>query len=113
MQQKIPPFGKSLFALQQKHLKPISSVYLWIGDKAWQKGKAFSPSRPVTNLILPPWECPTTYLWPVKDCDVLILETSFADLEYVEDLVYCLYSAGAEIVRLIKVNDQLIVYHKE
>ncbi len=113
MLKKVPPYGKPLFAIQQKHLKPLGTVYVWLGNEAWQKGKNFSISMPERTLIIPPWYCPTNYHWPVKQCDLLILDTGFAELEYVDDLVYCLYSAGAEVVRFINPNNQLTVYHKE
>jgi hypothetical protein len=113
MSQKVPPYGKPLFSLQQKNLKPNNSVYIWLGNDAWQKGRNFSISMPTRTLIIPPWECPSFYHWPVKQCDILIFDTGYAELEYVEDLVICLYKAKADIVRFISPSNELTVYHKE
>ena len=110
---KIPPYGKSLFELQKKGLKPNNSVYVWIGLNAWIKGRVFSNSMPNRTLVLPPWESAIKYDWPVKDCDVLIQASPYADQDYIEETVYYLYKHDAEIVRAVSGDFTLTVYHKE
>lgn len=113
MQKKLPPYGKPLYELQQKGSRPANSINIWIGRKAWHKGQAFSQSMLFRTLVLPPWLSPISYLWPVKQCDVLIHDTGYADEPYVEELVYCLYMDEADKVRLLSPNYNLTVYHKE
>ncbi len=110
---KIPPYGKELYKLQQQGQRPTGSVYVWIGNYAWKKGQAFSVSMPNRTLALPPWVSPGVYDWPVKDCDVLIHDTGFAEKDYLEDLVYCLYKDGTDKVRLIAPDFKLTIYHKD
>jgi hypothetical protein len=110
---KIPPFGEGLFELQQQGKVPIGSVYLWIGDRAWYKGAAFSASRPFTNLLLPPWLSSTEYIWPVRQCNVCIFDTGYAELEYVEELAYCLLKEGATNIHYSDPYHNLTIYHKE
>lgn len=113
MLKKIPPYSKNLFALQRQGLRPTGTINIWLGNEAWQKGKQGSIYKPLRTLILPPWECPTIYQWPVNQCDIDIIDTGFAQIDYVEDLAYCLYLAGADRVRFTDSDYKLTVYHKE
>ncbi len=110
---KIPPFAKELYKLQKQGLRPIGSVYLWIGNQAWHKGKNFAFTYPSRCLVLPPWESPDAYIWPVKQCDILIFDTGYAELDYVDELAASLYQFEADIVRYISPTHVLSVYHKE
>ena len=96
---QIPPYARALYALQKSGKQPTNTVIVWMGAFAWKKGQAFINSNPTRTLVLPPWENPRNYYWPVNKCDVLIYNTSPCDIEYVEDLVYELYKCGADIVR--------------
>ena len=110
---KLPPYGKPLADLIASGNRPSNSINLFIGTKAWDKGKAFSISYPTRTLILPAWLSAITYYWPVKACDILIHDTSYSDPEYVDELVYALYQHDADIVRFINDEKKLITYHKE
>lgn len=110
---KLPPYGKPLFELQKNSCRPKDSIYLFIGNKAWQKGESFSISIPERLLILPPWNDPNEYHWPVKECDVLIFDTGYAEVSYIDDLAFNLYQHNAQIVRSVSPDFILTVYHKE
>lgn len=110
---KIPPFGKPLRDLIASGEKPDNDVYLYVGDKSWDKGKSSSISRPTRTLILPPKDSPLIYDWPVNGCDILLIETSSIDTDYIELIVNILFSSGANIVRLISNNLFLTVYKKD
>lgn len=110
---KLPPFGKSLNEIVQKGFRPTNSINLFIGHNAWNKGQNFSISYPTRTLVLPPWLSPSNFYWPVTQCDVLIFDTGYADIKYVEDLVFSLYSDRADIVRYISPEFTLTVYRKE
>lgn len=98
---KLPPFGKGLNALIESGQRPSNSILVYTGNHAWEKGHGFSISYPERLLILPPWLSPETYYWPVTGCDVLITDTGFAEDDYIEDLVLCLFSYGATVCRFI------------
>lgn len=110
---RIPPFGKPLAQLIEDGFRPNNSINLFIGMNAWQKGQNFSKSYPTRTLILPPWHSSLSYYWPVKDCDILIFDTGYAENKYVNELAAALYQHEAEIVRFIDPYDNFIVYHKE
>lgn len=110
---KLPPFGKALEDLQSQGKAPTDTINVWIGNKAWEKGTGFAKSMPTRTLVLPPWEDPESYYWPINGCDMLIHDTGFAELDYLKDLAYCLYRDGADIVRCLTPDFQLIVFHKE
>lgn len=113
MVNKLPPFGKPLFELQKKNLRPTNSVYIWIGLDAWRKGRAFLISAPTRTLVLPPWESASKYKWPVKQCDILLEATSYVDQDYVEETVYYIYKYDPEIIRFTSIDLNLTIYHKE
>lgn len=110
---KIPPYGKALFNLQQQGLKPQKTIFLWIGNNAWAKARDTADLRYDRTLLLPAWVCPTGFIWPVKGARVLIVDTGYAEPEYLNDLVFCLYQNGAEIIFCNTPDANLIVFHKE
>ncbi len=112
-EKKLPPFGKPLYELLKAGFRPNNDVKLFIGIKAWEKGKAFSVSYPAQTLILPPWVSPFSYIWPVKQCDILIFDTGYAQQVYLEELIYCLHMDGANKVRSICPVFKFSVYEKD
>ena len=109
----IPPFGKPLKLLIDNNQIPNNSVYVYVGNKAWEKGKLSSLSRPDRTLALPPNHSPLLYDWPVNGCDILIIETSQTDMEYVETLVKILFSHRATKVTLLSFDLFITIYKKE
>ncbi len=112
-EKKLPPFGKPLYELLKAGFRPNNDVKLFIGIKAWEKGKAFSVSYPAQTLILPPWVSPFSYIWPVKQCDILIFDTGYAEKAYIEQLAFLLLQDGANIVRAVSSEYLLTVYKKD
>ena len=110
---KLPPYGKSLQDLQQKGLRPTNSIKVFMGNNAWKKGDGSAINYPERTLVLPPWICASSYTWPVKDCDILIFDSGYAEMGYIENLVQCLYLDGADIVRYVSPELKLTVYYKE
>ena len=108
-----PPFGKPLKALLESGQLPTNSVYLYIGDHSWEKGKLSAYCRPTRTLILPPKHLPFDYEWPVHGCDILMIETSHVATEYIEDIVRELFKHGAIKVVLISTNLLSTTYKKD
>lgn len=113
MSKKLPPYARPLKDLQLQNTRPLGSVNVWIGKKAWQKGKSFSSMLPTRNIVIPPWISPNNYEFPVNQCDILIHDTGHAELEYVHELVVCLYEFGADIVRYVAPDFTLTIFHKD
>ncbi len=110
---KIPPYGKPLKELLQQGQLPNNSVYLYLGDLAWEKGKSSSICRPTRTLILPPKHSAIDYEWPVMGCDILMIETSKLPQHYIEDTVYILFNYGATKVTLINIDMTSVIYKKD
>lgn len=110
---KLPPFGKGLNALIESGQRPNNDVLLFIGNNALSKGNGFSVSYPDRTLVLPPWLSPETYYWPVIGCDALITDTGFAEDDYIEDLVLCLFAHGANVCRFISHDSTFTKFEKE
>ena len=108
-----PPYGKPLKALLEQGQLPNNSVYLYIGQKAWDKGQLSAISRASRTLILPPNHSPLIYDWPVNGCDILMIETTPIDTDYIENFVDILFSHGAMKVTLIDINLLSTIYKKD
>lgn len=98
---KLPPYGKPLHDLIQSNQRPQNSIYLFIGKNSWHNGRYSSLSRPDRTLILPPFDLPLIYDWPVKECDILIYDSGGCSKEYIEGIAFYLLESQAEIVRCI------------
>jgi hypothetical protein len=110
---KLAPYGKPLKSLLDNGQLPNNSVYLYIGDKAWDKGALSSICRPSRTLVLPPHHTPLIYEWPVNGCDILMIETSPLETEFIENFVNLLFSHGATKIVLINFNLLSVTYKKD
>ena len=110
---KIPPYGKALYDLYKKNLKPEYSIRLFIGSYAWSRAKIFAYDFPERTLLIPPWLCPSDYFFPVKQCKVLIVDTSFAENDYLDDLAYCLFKDEADFVICNQPDANFINFKKD
>lgn len=110
---KLPPYAKPLYELITSGFHPNNDINVFIGNKAWNKGKAFSVSFPERTCLVPPWDSPCSYYWPVNNCDILVVDTGYANSDYLYELAECLYEHCAKIVRVISPDFKLSIYHKE
>jgi hypothetical protein len=113
LRKKFLPYSKPLADLIKSGFAPSNDVNVFLGQNAWAKGKKFAVSYPERTLVLPPWENPSDFYWPVKECDVLVCDTGYAELDYLHDLALCLYESAASIVRMISPDFKITIYHKE
>jgi len=105
MTKRLPPFAKRLFEIQQRGYRILDTVNVYIGIDSWAKARAMSVTFPLRTLSIPAWLAPELYHWPVNQCDVMICDTSYAEMDYITDLVACLYKDGADVVRYMNLHD--------
>jgi len=110
---KLPPYGKPLHELLLSNKKPDNSVYCYIGQGSWEKGKVSSISRPTRTLALPPNHSPFSYLWPVHGCEILLIETSELVTEYIEDIVRVLFAHQAHRIVCLSSEFLSTTYEKD
>ncbi len=110
---KIPPYGWALHQLQRNGLRPSNDVYVFIGNKAWQKAKEFSSIYPKRIMMIPPWLSANDYNWPVKACAVLIFDTGYAEIDYVDEIAKRLFKEGASHVRSVDTDFKLTIHQKD
>lgn len=115
---KLVPYSKALLKKVAKGNPPSEFIFLWVGDHALENAErlcAFLPDRtllfPITSS-LSSWVSPFDYIWPVKLCRILIVDTSGIEKGAIEELVYWLYENGALDVRYLCPNLILTVYKK-
>lgn len=87
-------------------------VYIYIGSFAKKTAEKFIMEGD-NALFLPPWIDPSEFNYPVKNCKVIITDTSGADKDYCESLVKELYMARALVVCLFDYDKKLTIYDKE
>lgn len=98
---KYPPFSKKIVDLLLKKEKITNSINLYIGCDAWRKGSVMHKSFPNFTMILPPYDSPLNYSWPVFNCDILIIDLGGCDEQYIQDLALQLFISHAASVRYI------------
>lgn len=111
MKLKLPPYSKPLNYFLNSGKKPKNDIYFFCGWNAWEKAKAFSKYR--FTLVLPPYEVPFIYKWPVNGCDVLVFEGGNLETRDIEEIAFCLLKDGAAIVRAVNANNEIAIYRKE
>ena len=107
---KIPPFGNRLrsdIVLRKRNKK--YSVWVVCGSKAWDKATNRVISHPYT-LCLPPWLDPNEYRWPVKDCEIMLLDSGCSDEAYLDLIAHTLFSSGAKSITAINAMCETIFY---
>lgn len=109
---KLCPYGAYLQAQLIQNRIPRNSVYVFIGWHAWRKAEDFQKIRP-TTLCLSPWRDPSEFRWPVKNCDVLVFDTGGSEGDYFDRIAISLMLNGAEIVRIVPFDENLIAYKRE
>jgi hypothetical protein len=127
---KLPPFGKQLID-SNRAFSPHSIVYIFTGGSAWKNGNEHfkSPDNFDNALVLPPDHLPREYHWPVKNRIVLIKDSPIVSYnfknkmeeslylstvnDYLEELVYYLYKAGASGISISLANNDLILIEKD
>jgi hypothetical protein len=113
---RIPPYGKPLrdFLVNGGNLTAQQrSVWLYIGDKSWEKGKISAVSRSNCTLVLPPNANPESYDWPVMGCEILVIETSQCSNDYIDSILQILLDYDAAKVVLISFNQPITVYKRD
>ncbi len=109
---KIPPYGKELHQFLQKGDPLKESIFLWIGVYAWDRARYFAEIS-FTSILIPPWDDPFDYYFPVLKSTVLLIDTGWAAEDYIADLVFCLFECGASSIIYLSPDLNLTTFHKE
>ena len=103
---RLPPYGNQL---SPSH----SIIYIFIGNKAWESAKKKSINEPDSFLVLPSDNTASSFIWPVKDKIVLIIETSLCQTNYILSFVKCLFACGAQDVLLYSISKKTTHFEKD
>ncbi len=111
---KLPPHGKPLHDfLLAGHSFKNDFVYLYVGDKAWEEGKKAVRLRPLQTLVLPPNYLATTYRWPVRNCDILIIQTNQLSQKYMENIVLTLFAYKAKTIISFLPDENITTFYEK
>lgn len=105
---KLAPYGKNL---QSLNYRPFY-VFIFMGWKGWDRAKNFHSHFPET-LVLPQNESPFDYIWPVKNHDIIIIDTSHNDMERIREFVICLFSFEANSIKYLSQNVEMTTFEKD
>ena len=64
------------------------------------------------SVLLPPGESPFDFIWPVRDQDIYLLNTSPTNDAYVREVVGCLFNAGAKSIQYVGVDTPVTEFKK-
>lgn len=111
MNKKLPPFAKKFVAESQRGIKPDNDIFIFLGDDAWRKTRAFLILHWVT--LLPNDDLhPENYCWSfVNGNSVLVAETSHTDYQIIRRLAFELLTAKATMVCVIPLNQNAVFFH--
>jgi hypothetical protein len=102
---KLPPFGKQLCTKNISY----TEIFLFIGHQAWKRSYNLN-LKLQSVLCLPPYLDPKDYQWPVSNSNVIIMDTSFCDDDYVFDITKCMYWYNAKKVLYYHIIDGLVYF---
>jgi len=95
---QFPPYGKQLNIAFQHGYIPTNDIFLFIGGKnAWEYARAHKHSGHDV-LVLPQDSNPISFIWPVKNCSVLVFDMADTNYQIIRCLAYCLLKHQAKIV---------------
>lgn len=107
---QIAPYGKELEGFLEWNTLPRNDVFIFCGINAWKKASALKQTQFV--LCLPLGSEPCKYVWPVKDCSILLFDTGGVTIANLEEFSYHLLKVNAAIVRSITFSGVMIVYRR-
>lgn len=110
MSQKLrpPPFAKEFLQFKGR----FYYIFIFMGVHAWTRANTFRHPYFPSTLVLPPGESPFDFIWPVRDQDVYLLNTSPTNDAYVREVVGCLFNAGAKSIQYVGVDTPVTEFKK-
>jgi hypothetical protein len=87
MRKKAPPYAKRM-----RIPKDNKTVYVFVDWLSWQQANQITQAR---GMILLPDDDPRDYLWPVRDCGVIIMDYVSAAPQVINALTTELKQQGA------------------
>ncbi len=109
MKLRILPYGKVVEALIDQ--RPY--IFIFIGKNAWKRARSFKDPYFPSTLVLPPNDSPFAYSWPVKDCEVYVLDTDVTRIAYVRGLFSCLFNFGSKVIKYVSLNNPMTEIKKD
>ena len=103
IRRRLPPFGRSLYAVLNVGRRPVNCVFCFMGTGAWEKADSFSKRQAV--LLLPSDNDPADYHWPVMGLDCLVARVGEINKREVLLFMRELLAAGARRLVVILVED--------
>ncbi len=100
---RLPPFGRSLYAVLNAGRRPVNCVYCFVGTEGWGKAEFFSKQQAV--LVLPSGNDPADYHWPVMGLDCLVARVGKSTKREILLMMRELLAAGARRLVVILVED--------
>lgn len=114
MQKKVIPYGNHFITLFADGVRPKNDIYVFCGTFAWQRCTSRNQNKTIQPaLCLPPWDSAFNYVWPVRGYDILVFDTGNSDIDYLEEIALCVLEAGAQICRIVDMENKLSIYRKE
>ena len=95
---ELAPYGQVLTSKASYEI-----VIIFMGKYAAERAADFQSHLPLT-LYLPPQTSPTKFYWPLNNCYVYLVDTSFSKPSFIEFCALHFLSYGAKIVNYISAS---------
>ncbi len=83
-------------------------IFIFMGEHGRKQSESFLSN----TLYLPYPTSPLRYSWPVKGCDVRLIDTSFSSHSFIKFAVLCLFGHGADVVHYYGQNNKILTFEK-
>ncbi len=104
---QLAPFGNYL-ANQLLVSDEYQVAIVFMGNSGYARATDFQSHLPYT-LCLPAFSSPFKYVWPVKNCEVYLVDTDQSSLSFVRTCALCFFGYGAREVRYVNRYRSLII----
>jgi hypothetical protein len=104
---ELAPYGQYL-AEKLRTCNDYEIAIIFMGSNSHAKAESLQVEIPST-LCLPSLDNPFRYIWPLRNCDVYLLDGDYSKDSFIKYCAGCFFSYGANIVNYISSNRILIV----
>ncbi|PPK76927.1 hypothetical protein B0F87_10231 [Methylobacter tundripaludum] len=91
---KYAPYAKPL-ADRMKWNNPPQFVFVCVGGDAFRQAQKYNLDRDNSAMVLMPGQDPSSLIWPVKDCLVILKWDGSVPAKLIIELVKCLLRSSA------------------
>jgi hypothetical protein len=103
----LAPYGTHLVS-RLRNKSPYEIVLIFMGKKGSERAASFQPHLPFT-LYLPHQVSPLKFEWPLRNCDVYLVDTDHSQLSFVRFCALTFFSHGANKITYVSPSKSYVI----